>query len=97
MTAGVWIMQDMMTFPVANGYTLKIDPRMPGMGNHSSPNNVHLTQNSDDQFYKGKLSLTMTGFWKINLQLSDPSGNIVGGNEVTDTQPASSLFFEIDF
>ncbi len=97
MTAGVWMMQDMMTFPVANGYTLKIDPRMPGMGNHSSPNNVNLTQISAGSLYKGKLSLTMTGYWKINLQLADASGNIVGGNEVTDTQTSSSLFFEIDF
>ncbi len=97
MTAGIWMMQDMMTFPVANGYTLKIDPRMPGMGNHSSPNNVNLTQVSAGNLYTGKLSLTMTGYWKINLQLEDASGNIVGGNNVTDTLPSSTLFFEVDF
>lgn len=94
---GVWKMQDMMNFPVADGYTVKIDPRMPGMGNHSSPNNVNATQSETGKLYKGKLSLTMTGYWKINLQLVKSDGTIVKGEEVTDTNPASSLFFEIEF
>ena len=97
LTVGVWKMQDMMNFPVVDGYTVKVDPRMPGMGNHSSPNNVHATQAAAGKLYTGKLSLTMTGYWKINLQLAKPDGTILGGQEVTDTNLASNLFFEIDF
>lgn len=97
MVVGVWKMQDMMTFPVVDGYTLKIDPRMPSMGNHSSPNNVHATQTTTGDLYNGKLSLTMTGYWKINLQLAKPDGTIVKGEEITETVTASSIFFEIEF
>ena len=97
MTVGVWKMQDMMTFPVVNGYTVKIDPRMAGMGNHGSPNNVNATQTSPGKLYNGKLSLTMTGYWKINLQLANAAGTVLKGEEVTDQNPASSLFFEIEF
>ena len=97
MTLGVWKMQDMMTFPVVDGYTVKIDPRMPGMGNHGSPNKVNATQTSAGKLYNGKLSLTMTGYWKINLQLANAAGTVLKGEEVTDQNPASSLFFEIEF
>ena len=97
MTLGFWKMQDMMTFPVVDGYTVKIDPRMPGMGNHGSPNNVNATQTSAGKLYNGKLSLTMTGYWKINLQLANAAGTVLKGEEVTDQNPASSLFFEIEF
>ena len=97
MTLGVWKMHDMMTFPVVDGYAVKIDPRMPGMGNHGSPNNVNATQTSAGKLYNGKLSLTMTGYWKINLQLANAAGTVLKGEEVTDQNPASSLFFEIEF
>lgn len=94
---GIWKMQDMMTFPMINDYTVKIDPRMPSMGNHSSPNNVNAQQTAVDNFYIGKLSLTMTGYWKINLQLQNDLGTIVKGEEITDSVTESSLFFEIEF
>ncbi|HPW97991.1 MAG TPA: hypothetical protein PK218_05470 [Flavobacterium sp.] len=94
---GIWKMQDMMTFPMINDYTVKIDPRMPSMGNHSSPNNVNAQQTTVDNFYIGKLSLTMTGYWKINLQLQNDLGTIVKGEEITDSVTESSLFFEIEF
>jgi len=94
---GVWKMQDMMNFPVVNGYTLKIDPRMPSMDNHSSPNNVDATQKITDGLYEGKLSLTMTGYWKINLQLLNAEGTVLKGEAITDTTTESSLFFEIEF
>ncbi|AZI33710.1 hypothetical protein [Kaistella carnis] len=97
MTLGVWKMQDMNNFPVIDGYTVKVDPRMPGMGNHSSPNNVHATQTAAGKLYNGKLSLTMTGCWKINLQLVKGDGTVVAGQEVTDANPASTIFFELDF
>lgn len=97
MTLGVWKMQDMNNFPVVDGYTVKVDPRMPGMGNHSSPNNVHAIQSAAGKLYSGKLSLTMTGYWKINLQLVKGDGTVLAGQEVTDANPASTIFFELDF
>ena len=97
MVAGVWKMQDMMTFPVVDNFKLKIDPRMPSMGNHSSPNNVDLTQIAAGGLYNGKLSLTMTGLWKINLQLLNASGTVLKGETITDVVPASSFYFEIEF
>lgn len=97
MQAMVFKMQDMLTFPIVDGYTLKIDPRMPGMGNHGSPNNVHLTQSGADKTYYGKLSLTMTGYWKINLQLANAIGAIVKGEEITSTHESSSIYFEVEF
>lgn len=97
MVAGVWKMQDMMTFPLVDNFKLKIDPRMPSMGNHSSPNNVDLTQIATGDLYNGKLSLTMTGLWKINLQLLNDSGTVLKGETITDAVPASSIYFEIEF
>ena len=97
MVVGVWKMQDMMNFPVVDNYKLKIDPRMPSMGNHSSPNNVDATQTLAGDLYNGKLSLTMTGYWKINLQLLNASGTVLKGETITDAVPASSIYFEIEF
>ena len=97
MTVGVWKMQDMMNFPIVDGYTVKIDPRMPGMGNHTSPNNVDATQILAGRMYKGKLSLTMTGYWKINLQLAKADGTVVKGEPITDAVSASSIYFELEF
>lgn len=94
---GVYRMQDMMHFPAVDGYTIKIDPRMPSMGNHGSPNNTDLIQSSIGKLYEGKLSLTMTGYWKINMQLLNASGEILKGEAVTAENEASSLFFEIEF
>lgn len=96
-SVGVYKMQDMMTFPVVNNFKIKMDPRMPSMGNHGSPNNTVLTQSVTDSFYKGKLSLTMTGYWKINLQLLNASDEVIKGETVTTENPASSLFLEIEF
>lgn len=97
MTVGIFKMENMMNFPVVNNYTLKIDPRMPSMGNHGSPNNLDVTQFASDEFYHGKLSLTMTGYWKINLQLLNASNEVLKGEEVTGTTESSSIFFEIEF
>ncbi len=97
MSVGVFEMENMMTFPIVNSYKVKIDPRMPSMGNHSSPNNVDLTQSSTGKFYQGKLNLTMTGYWKINLQLENALGEVVKGEPVSDTNEASSIFLELEF
>ncbi|HSN49480.1 MAG TPA: hypothetical protein VLR29_12030, partial [Flavobacterium sp.] len=97
MTVGVFKMQSLMIFPVVDNFKVKIDPRMPSMGNHSSPNNVDLTQTVAGDLYNGKLSLTMTGYWKINLQLLNASGTVLKGETITDAVPASSIYFEIEF
>lgn len=97
MQAMVFKMQDMLTFPIVDGYTVKIDPRMPGMGNHGSPNNVNLTQSGADKMYYGKLSLTMTGYWKINLQLANTAGTVVKGEEITSSNESSTIYFEVEF
>lgn len=97
MTVGIFKMENMMSFPKVNQYKLKIDPRMPSMGNHGSPNNVDLTQSASTGLYNGKLSLTMTGYWKINLQLLNSENTVLKGEEVTETNPESSLYFEVEF
>ncbi|WP_424492379.1 FixH family protein [Salinimicrobium sp. GXAS 041] len=90
-------MEDMHSFSIVDHYRILIDPRMPGMGNHSSPNNVHLTQNMEDGFYYGDLNLTMSGYWKINLQLENAAGEIVKGEAIEGTTESSSIFLELEF
>ncbi|CAM4034895.1 hypothetical protein [Flavobacterium weaverense] len=97
MTVGVYKMSSMMQFPVVDGFKVKIDPRMPSMGNHGSPNNVDLIQSSIDKLYHGKLSLTMTGYWKINLQLLNDKNEVLKGESITDAVPSSTIYFEIEF
>lgn len=94
---GLFKMENMMTFPVVEDYTIALDPRMPGMGNHSSPNNTDLTFNSADNFYYGDLSLTMTGYWKLNLKLMNTSDEVLKGEDVTEQNEASSLYLELEF
>jgi len=96
-SAMLFKMENMMSFPAVEGYTISIDPRMPGMGNHSSPNNEDLIFDASNNKYKGKLSLTMTGYWKINLKVMNASGEILKGEDVTDENEASSLHFEMEF
>ncbi|WP_264551146.1 hypothetical protein [Flavobacterium sp. N2038] len=97
MTVAIYKMQDMMTFNVVNNFKVKIDPRMPSMGNHGSPNNTDLLQSEAGGLYKGKLSLTMTGYWKINLQVLNATNEVLKGEAVTTENTASSLYFEIEF
>lgn len=96
-SVAVFRMESMMLFPVVDNFKVKIDPRMPSMGNHSSPNNVDLLQSASDELYHGKLSLTMTGYWKINLQLLNASNEVLKGETITDDVKASSIYFEIEF
>jgi hypothetical protein len=97
MTVGIYKMKDMMTFPSVSNFKVKIDPRMPSMGNHGSPNNTDLLQSEANGFYKGKLSLTMTGYWKINLQVLNADNEVLKGEAVTTDNTSSSLYFEIEF
>lgn len=95
--AVLYKMENMMNFPVVENYKITVDPRMPGMGNHSSPNNEDMTYRAATKMYAGKLSLTMTGYWKINLKLMNQNGEVLKGEDVTDLNPESSLYFELEF
>ncbi|MGI9526175.1 MAG: hypothetical protein ACR2MS_03580 [Weeksellaceae bacterium] len=87
----------MMSFPLVKNYTVALDPRMPSMGNHSSPNNEDYTYNAEKSIYEGKLSLTMTGYWKLNLKVMNEEGVVIGGTDVTDTNESSDVYVEIEF
>lgn len=97
LVVGVYKMENMMSFPVVENYTLTLDPRMPGMGNHSSPNNTNLTFNAADNMYHANLSLTMTGYWVLNLKLMNTDDEVLKGEDVTDTNEQSSLYLELEF
>ena len=74
-------------------FVITTDPRMPDMGNHTSPDNSPLTLQADGS-YRGSINLTMTGLWRIHLTVSDAQGNIVaGGDDLKDG--FSSLYFEV--
>ena len=65
-------------------FTIDIDPRMPDMGNHTSPDNTPLVKQGDGS-YTGTINLTMTGLWRIHLTVKDAQGNIVAGGEELST------------
>ncbi len=65
-------------------FTVDIDPRMPDMGNHTSPDNTSLVKQADGS-YEGTINLTMTGLWRIHLTVRDAQGNIVAGGEELST------------
>ncbi len=94
---GLYKMENMMSFPVVENFKINLDPRMPSMGNHSSPNNQDMVYNATTKMYDGKLSLTMTGYWKLNLMLRNQNNEILKGEPVTDVNEASTLFLELEF
>ena len=96
-SAVLYKMENMIDFSLVEDYTIAIDPRMPSMGNHSSPNNVDLGYDVTSGMYQGQLSLTMSGYWKINLKLLNENGEALKGEDVTEENEASSLFFEVEF
>ncbi len=92
------------SYSEVTGFTLKLDPRMPdpSMGNHSSPNNKDLTQQSD-KLYHGVVNYTMTGNWTLNFILLDTNNNVIKGTDVpTDFTPGvegakSELYIDVLF
>ena len=98
-TAYLYKQKDLYTFNQVKNYSIEIDPRMPdpSMGNHTSPYNVNLKYDTSAGLYKGKLNLTMTGFWKINLVVKDSLNNVIKGDSIKGTTTASSVYFEIEF
>lgn len=74
-------------------FTIEIDPRMPDMGNHTSPDNTPLTRQGNGS-YRGSINLTMTGLWRIHLTVKDSEGNVVaGGDDQKDGY--SSLYWDV--
>ena len=71
-------------------FTIDIDPRMPDMGNHSSPGNEALTLQADGS-YQGTINLTMTGLWRIFLTVKDAQGNVVAGGDINN----SPLYWDV--
>jgi hypothetical protein len=88
---------DANTFPAVANFRLKLDPRMPSMENHSSPNNVDLTWDATRKIYRGTVNFSMTGYWKLNLILQNQQSEMLYGNPVSDDVEASSLYFEVEF
>ena len=72
---------------------MEIDPRMPDMGNHTSPDNEALSLQGDGS-YQGTVNLTMTGRWRIHLTVKDNQGNVVAGGDDLD-EGYSSLYFDV--
>lgn len=83
------------SFPIVNNYKIKVDSRMPGMGNHSAPGNEDMLQGTDG-FYHGKVGFSMSGYWKINLILEN-AGTAVKGEAITSENLESSLNFKLEF
>lgn len=73
----------------AERFTIDIDPRMPDMGNHTSPDNTPLVLQHNG-IYEGIINLTMTGLWRIHLRVKDSKGNVVAGGDET-----SSLYWDV--
>jgi hypothetical protein len=71
-------------------FTVEIDPRMPDMGNHTSPDNSPLVKQQDGS-YQGTINLTMTGLWRIHFTVKDAKGNVVAGGE----EELSSLYWDV--
>jgi len=74
-------------------FVVEIDPRMPDMGNHTSPDNVALTLQADGS-YQGTVNLTMTGRWRIHLTVKNAAGDVVAGGDNL-SEGFSSLYFEV--
>ena len=95
-TAYVSQKSDPITTPYAlaqEQFTIEIDPRMPDMDNHTSPDNVSLTKQADGS-YQGTVNLTMTGRWRIHLTVKDAQGNVVAGGDELD-EGYSSLYWDV--
>lgn len=67
-------MATMTSFPSVDGFTIAMDPQMLSMG-HGSPNNVSPVS-AGDGYYKGKVNFTMTGDWRLNLDLIEAGDTI---------------------
>ena len=67
----------MMSFPADDEVTVVIDPQMPSM-DHGSPNNVNPVHNQNGH-YKGKVNFTMTGWWRVYVNLEKDGEKLTDG------------------
>lgn len=67
----VYKKQSMMLFPADSSLSVSVTPEMPTMG-HGSPNNVDPVHFINGH-YKGKVNFTMTGLWRLHLNLKSGS------------------------
>lgn len=74
-------------------FVIEIDPRMPDMGNHTSPGNEALTKQVGN-IYSGTINLSMTGLWRIHVTVKDKKGNIVAGGD-DQKDGFSSLYWDV--
>lgn len=72
----------MNSFPAINNYSVEIVPEMPSMG-HGSPNNVNPVLTSNGH-YAGKVNFTMTGLWRINVNLY-LNGTLISNDQYFET------------
>jgi hypothetical protein len=78
-----------------DSWRIEIDPRMPSMGNHTSAGNQPLEWNSAAGCYEGKVNLSMTGLWRINLKIYGNDGVQAGGDDVSG-EGSSTLYWDIE-
>ena len=72
---GIYKRENMMSFPATSDLHVTIEPEMPSMG-HGSPNNVNPAF-TEDGMYSGKVNFTMSGEWKINMEVMDENMNLM--------------------
>lgn len=96
MVAAIYKKETDTAFPIADNLTIRIDPRMPGMGNHGAPGNEDLVQGSDG-YYHGKVGFSMSGYWKVNMVMEDSHGDILAGQFIDEETEESTLNFKIEF
>lgn len=69
---------DMIEFTPLDDFTIYFEPEMTSM-EHGSPNNISPT-NDGNGFYSGKVNFTMTGDWRLNLDLIKNDETIVNAS-----------------
>lgn len=70
--------ESMNSFTSVDNFTILMDPQMTSMG-HGSPNNVSPVSIGNG-YYKGKANFTMTGDWRLNLDLIKAGDTVVQAN-----------------
>ena len=69
--------ENMMSFPGDENVSVAINPQMPSM-DHGSPNNVNPIH-TKGAYYEGKVNFTMTGWWRIYIDLKKDGVPITDG------------------
>ena len=72
----------MMEWPPVSDVKIAIEPEMPDMG-HGSPNNVDPVHTGNGH-YKGEVNFTMTGWWRVNLFITDQMGDTLNKDRYFD-------------